>query len=130
MIGADIFQFNNKNYICIVDYHRKFPIIKRIEGLLADNLIDVLKIIFAEYGIPHKIMLDADTNFIPEKFQQFWKRVNIEQAVSSSYHHQSNGQVEACIKFIKCTLKMYQVRKGHIYGPTANLHNAIRTEAT
>ena len=105
VIGADIFQFNNKNYICIVDYHSKFPVIKRIEGLFADNLINALKIIFAEYDIPHKIMSDAGTNFISEKFRQFCKRVIIEQAVSSSYHHQSNGQVKACIKFIKCTLK-------------------------
>ena len=105
MIGADVFQLNNKNYSCIVDYHSKFPVVKRIEGLLADNLIDALKIIFAEYGIPRKIMSDAGTNFISEKCQQFCKRVNIEQAVSSSYHHQGNGQVEACIKFIKCSLK-------------------------
>ena len=105
VIGADISQFNNKNYICIVDYHSKFPIIKRIEEISADNLIDVLKIIFAEYGIPHKIMLDAGTNFISEKFQQFCKRVNIEQTISLLYHHQSNCQVEACIKFIKCMLK-------------------------
>ena len=68
VIRADVFQFNNKNYICIVDYHSKFPIIKGIEGLSADNLINALKIIFAEYGIPHKVMLDADTNFISEKF--------------------------------------------------------------
>ena len=67
VIGADVFQFNNKNYICLVDYHSKFSVIKRIEGLLADNLIDVLKIIFAEYGIPCKIMSDAGTNFISEK---------------------------------------------------------------
>ena len=73
-----MFQFNNKNYICIVDYHSKFPVIKRIEGLSADNLIDALKIIFAEYSIPHKIMLDAGTNFISEKFQQFCKTVNVE----------------------------------------------------
>ena len=34
----------------------------------AENLIDALKIIFAKYGIPHKVMSDADTNFISEKF--------------------------------------------------------------
>ena len=27
------------------------------------------------------------------------------QAFLFSYHHQGNGQVEACIKFVKCTLK-------------------------
>ena len=31
----------------------------------------------------------------------------IEQATPSSYHYQSNRQVEACIKFIKHTIKMY-----------------------
>ena len=33
VLGADIFHFNNKNYLCIVDYHIKFPVIKRLEGL-------------------------------------------------------------------------------------------------
>ena len=50
-------------------------------------------------------MSDAGTNFVSERFRQFCKSINIEQAVSSVYHHQSNGQVKACIKFIKCTFK-------------------------
>ena len=31
--------------------------------------------------------------------------MNIERATSSLYHHESNGQVEACIKFINHTMK-------------------------
>ena len=31
--------------------------------------------------------------------------MNIEQAISSLYHHQSNGQIEVHIKFIKCSRK-------------------------
>ena len=50
-------------------------------------------------------MLDMGSNFVLDKFQQFCKLVNIEQATLSAYHHQSNGQVEACIKFIKCMFK-------------------------
>ena len=52
VVGADIFHFNNKNYLCLVDYNSKFPVIKRLEGLSAENLINTIKIIFAEYGIP------------------------------------------------------------------------------
>ena len=37
----------------------------------------------------------------------------MEQAFSSSYHHQSNGQVEACIKFVKHTLKKCFESRGH-----------------
>ena len=56
VLGVDIFQLNNKNYLCIVDYHSKFLVIKRMEGLLAENLIATVKIIFAEYGIPCRLM--------------------------------------------------------------------------
>ena len=69
LVGGDIFHFNNKNYLCVVDYNSKFPVVKRLEGLSAEN------------------------------------HINIEQAVSLAYHHQSNRQVKTCIKFIKCTFK-------------------------
>ena len=105
VLGADIFYFNNKNYLCIVDYHNKFPVIKRLEGLSAESLITTTKVIFAKYGIPQKLMSDAGTNFGFRKFWQFCKTINVEQAVSLAYHHQSNGQVKPCIKFIKCTFK-------------------------
>ena len=50
-------------------------------------------------------MSDAGPNFVSDKFKKICSRLNIEQAVLSVYHHQSSGQVEACIKIIKCTLK-------------------------
>ena len=108
VVGAHMFQLNNKNYICIVEYHSKFPLTKRMEGLSSESLIAAVKIIFVEYGIPHRIMSDAGSNFISEKFKNFCDSLNIKQAVSSSYHHQSNGQVEVCIKFIKHTIKSAQ----------------------
>ena len=50
-------------------------------------------------------MSEMGTNFMSDRFWQFCKTISIQQAVSLAYHHQSNGQVEACIKFIKCTFK-------------------------
>ena len=105
VIGEDMFTLNNKHYLCIVDYHSKFPIIRKTEDLSVDSLILTCKIIFAEYGLPKKIMSDSGSNFISDKFKTFCKSLNIEQTFSSSYHQQSNRQVEACIKFAKCTLK-------------------------
>ena len=107
-IGADIFHLNNKNYLCIIDYHSKFPVIKRMQGLSAESLIAIIKIIFAEYGILHRLMSDAGRNFVSEKFKSFCSSLNIKQAVLSFYHHQNNEQVEACTKFIKCTIKNVQ----------------------
>ena len=105
VIDTDVFHFKNKHYLCIVDYNSKFPVIKRLEGLSADKLINMVKTIFTKYGIPHKLMSDMGTNFVSDEFCQFCKLVNIDQVTLSVYHHQSNGQVEACIKFVKCTFK-------------------------
>ena len=61
-------------------------------------------------------MLDAGSTFISEKFKEVCKWLNIEQAVSLSCQHQSNGHVEACIRLIKEILKMciYTNAKLHI----------------
>ena len=39
---------NNKTYLCIVDYHRKFTVMKLTDVLNSDSLIKICKIIFAE----------------------------------------------------------------------------------
>ena len=93
--------------IFVIENHSKFPLVKKLGDLSADKLILTCKVIFAEYGVPRKIMSDSGGNFISDKFKTFCKSLNIEQAFSSSCHHQSNGHVEACIKFIKHTLKKY-----------------------
>ena len=85
-------------------YHRlpqQVPINKEDGGDITTT-----KVIFGEYGIPHNIMSEAGTNFVSDKFRKFCSRLNIKQAVSAVYHHQNNRQVEACIKFIKHTLKI------------------------
>ena len=86
-----------------------------MDGLSADSLITAMKVIFVEYGIPQRIMSDVGSNFISEKFKNFFNSLNIEQVVSSSYHHQSNRQVEACIKFIKSTIKKCSGSSGDVH---------------
>ena len=51
-------------------------------------------------------MSDACGNVLSEKFEKYCRRLNIEHVTSSSYHHQSNGQVTACIKIVKQTMKI------------------------
>ena len=46
VVYADIFSLYIKNYLHIVDYHSKFPGIKKVEGLSVDNLILACEVIF------------------------------------------------------------------------------------
>ena len=52
VVGADIFHLKNKHYLCIIDSNSQFPVIKRLEGLSVENIINMVKIVFAEHGIP------------------------------------------------------------------------------
>ena len=74
-----MFALNNKNYLCIVDYHSKFLIVKKTEDMSVDNLILACKVICSEFGLSKKIMSDVGGNFISDKFKQFCKKMNIEQ---------------------------------------------------
>ena len=51
-----MFTLNNKNYLCIVDYHSKCPIVKRAEDMSKESLIIACKVIFSEYILLKKIM--------------------------------------------------------------------------
>ena len=52
-----------------------------------------------------KIVSDVGTNFMSQTFKEFCRKMNIQQPVASSYHNQSNGQVKAYLRFVKCTIK-------------------------
>ena len=51
LLGAGVFSLNSKHYLCTVENHSMFPLIKEIEGFIADNLTKGCMIIFAEYGL-------------------------------------------------------------------------------
>ena len=62
-VRAGSFSINNKEYLCTVDYHSKFLVIKQLQGFSADNLTKTCKIIFTEYELSGKIVSDVGTNF-------------------------------------------------------------------
>ena len=39
VVGTDIFIIINENLFCIEDYHSKLPVLKKVESLLAKDLI-------------------------------------------------------------------------------------------
>ena len=67
---------------------------------IAEHLIRHCKIMFAEYGLPFKIVLNAGTNFVSEKCKESYRKLNIGQAITLSHNHQNSAQAEACTNFV------------------------------
>ena len=80
---------------------QQVPYCEKADSMAANDPVKVANIIFAEFGLPKKFISDGDWNFTPNILRQFCRQKNIKQTITSSYHHQSNGQVEAYIKFTK-----------------------------
>ena len=51
-MGTDLFVLNNHNYILMVDYYSSFPIIRRLSSTRSSCVIDSIKSVMSEYGIP------------------------------------------------------------------------------
>ena len=81
VIGVAMLTQNNKIYLCIVDYHNKILILKKVENMLADSLILACKIIFfSEFGLPKKIMWDVGWQF----------HFRFIQAILQKYEHRTS----------------------------------------
>jgi len=101
MVGTDLFHFQGKNYVTIVDYFSKFIEFVMIPKLTSLNTINALKSNFSRHGIPVIIRSDGGTQYTSEEFQKFVKEWQIEHIVLSPTNAQSNGMVERYIQTVK-----------------------------
>ena len=56
VVAVNTLTVKNNILLCIVDYYSKFSVVKMEDGLLAYNLFRVVKIVFADFGLPKKIV--------------------------------------------------------------------------
>ena len=57
-VGTDIFHYNSDDYLIMCDYYSKFPFIKKLAKMDSQTVVDCTKSVFAEQGIPERIISD------------------------------------------------------------------------
>jgi len=71
-LGTDLFHFDNKIYLLVVDYYSKFKEIAHLtSGFTSNSVIQHLKSMFARFGIPFSIVFDNGPPFSSLEFKQF-----------------------------------------------------------
>ena len=58
-LATDIFTFNNENYLLIVDYMSRFPVIRCLSNMTAKMVAEHMKAIFSELGVPKTLVSDV-----------------------------------------------------------------------
>ncbi|UYV69217.1 K02A2.6-like, partial [Cordylochernes scorpioides] len=108
-IGMDLFKFENKWYLVVIDYYSRFPEMVQLDRLTASVVVRSCKSIFARHGIPETVVSDNGTQFgAAREFANFARQYGFTHVTSSPRFPQSNGMAEAGVKIAKLILKKNQ----------------------
>ena len=107
-LATDIFYFQGINYLIIVDYTSKFPVVKQLRKIDQRAVITAFEEVFAERGYPDELVSDNGPCYRGEQFREFLKTKGIKHITSSPYYPQSNGLAEAYVKVVKNMMKKAQ----------------------
>ncbi len=105
VIGEDLFQLGQQQFLIIVDYWSGFFEVQELTKVTSKSVITASKVQFARHGIPDTLISDNGPQFASVEFAQFTREWQIQHRTSSPHYPQSNGRAENAVKTCKSLLK-------------------------
>ena len=97
-VATDIFHYESQPYLLVVDYTSRFPIVRRLKLMSAQNIAEQFQSIFSEYGWPGTLVSDNGPYYSAETFTNLMKEYAVNHITSSPHYPQSNGLAEKLYK--------------------------------
>lgn len=101
VVGTDLFQWDNKEFLVVVDYYSKFFEVVQLNSTSSKAIINHMKAIFARFGIPEKVISDNGPQYSSHEFENFAKAYDFVHSTSSPRYPQSNGLAECTVQTVK-----------------------------
>ena len=67
-LATDLFTYDRVNYLLVVDYTTKFPVVRKLTDLTAHVVTEHMKAIFSEFGTPYSIVSDNGPCYAAQYF--------------------------------------------------------------
>lgn len=93
--------FEGLTYMVIVDAYSKWPEAYIMRSITSERTIEILRSVFARYGLPQIMVTDNGTQFTSTEFQEFVNQNGIVHKRSAPYHPSTNGQAERFVQSLK-----------------------------
>ena len=94
--------------LILVDAYSKWIEVFAVKSTASSVVIQCLRSVFAQFGLPDTLMLDNGTCFVSAEFEQFLTLNGIRHVTASPYHPASNGQAERAVQTVKKGLQKMQ----------------------
>ena len=127
-LGADLFQWNNKNFLAVADRFSGFLWCQQLRNTKTDNVTRALQDIFNDFGYPTAIQSDNGPQF-RGPFKEFCEQLGIQHITSSPYHPESNGLAESAVKILKHLLSKSKKDKSCFASALAAWRNTPKSDA-
>jgi hypothetical protein len=115
-------------FLVVVDAYSKWPeVVVMKQGTTSAQTINVMRNLFAVWGLPQQLHTDNSPQFISAEFQQFMKSNGIRHTTSAVYHPSSNGQAERFVAIFKQALKSMKSEIGSLDAKLARFLFTYRT---
>lgn len=105
VLGTDLFEWNNHQYLLVVDYFSQYIEVGKLSSTTSATVINHLKSIFSRHGIPSTVRSDNGPQFSSDLFSQFAKEWTFEHITSSPRFPQSSGEAERAVGTVKRLLQ-------------------------
>ena len=100
-VGCDLFDFEQKKYLMIVDYHSRYFDAIELKSTTTSAVVSAMKATFSCHGIPMKLRSDNGPPFNSREFSLFCDQYGIQHTTSSPHFQSSNGEAERAIQTVK-----------------------------
>ena len=97
--------FKGKMWLIIIDALSKWPEVIPMPSTDSNKTVEVLRSLFARYGLPKIIVSDNGTQFTSSVFESFCRNNGITHKRSAPYHPSTNGEAERFVQSFKTGMK-------------------------
>jgi len=70
-VASDLFELNGQTYLLVIDYFSRYIEIAKLQGTGSKAIVNHLKSIFAQHGIPEILVSDNDLQYTSAILKEF-----------------------------------------------------------
>ncbi|XP_048751585.2 uncharacterized protein K02A2.6-like [Ostrea edulis] len=96
VVGCDLFDFQSKKYLILVDYFSHYVDVVEVKSPSTTSMLEAMKSVFACHGIPRQLRSDNGP-----QFTSICRVYDIEHNTSSPNFQSSNGEAERAVQTVK-----------------------------
>ena len=94
MVQTDLFTLDGHSFLLVVNMTSRFPVVRILKNEMTTSVINSLKGIYCNFGLPKKIISDNGLCFKAVDFKEFHTKLSVVTETCSAYNHASVGSVE------------------------------------